>query len=56
MSTERIFVPEVIAERFEALLVEATASLTQGDGLDEGVKVGPMVNVSQRSHVLTQLV
>ena len=55
VSTERIFVPEVIAERFEALLVEATASLTQGDGLDEGVKVGPMVNVSQRSHVLTQL-
>ena len=55
VSTERIFVPEVIADRFEALLVEATASMTQGDGLDEGVKVGPMVNARQRSHVLTQL-
>ena len=29
--------------------------MTQGDGLDEGVKVGPMVNEYQRSHVLTQL-
>lgn len=55
VSTERIFVPEAIADRFEALLVEATASMTQGDGLDEGVKIGPMVNAHQRSHVLAQL-
>lgn len=55
VSTERIFVPEAIADRFEALLVEATASMTQGNGLDQGVKVGPMVNAHQRSHVLTQL-
>jgi len=55
VSTERIFVPEAIADRFEALLVEATASMTQGDGLDEGVKVGPMVNEHQRNHVLSQL-
>jgi acyl-CoA reductase-like NAD-dependent aldehyde dehydrogenase len=55
VSTERIFIPEVIADRFETLLVEATASMKQGDGLDEGVKVGPMVNARQRDHVLTQL-
>jgi succinate-semialdehyde dehydrogenase/glutarate-semialdehyde dehydrogenase len=55
VSTERIFVPEAIADRFEALLVEATALMTQGDGLDEGVKVGPMVNEHQRNHVLSQL-
>ncbi len=55
VSTERIFVPEAIADRFEALLVEATASIKQGDGLDEGVQVGPMVNARQRSHVLAQL-
>ena len=55
VSTERIFVPEAIADRFEALLVEATASMTQGNGLDEGVKVGPMVNEHQRNHVLSQL-
>ena len=55
VSTERIFVPEAIADRFEALLVEATVSMKQGDGLDEGVKVGPMVNARQRDHVLTQL-
>ena len=55
VSTERIFVPEAIADRFEALLVEATLSMKQGDGLDEGVQVGPMVNARQRSHVLSQL-
>ncbi len=55
VSTERIFVPDVIADRFEALLVEATASMKQGDGLVEGVSVGPMVNAQQRSHVLAQL-
>ena len=55
VSTERIFVPEAIADRFEALLVEATTSMTQGNGLDEGVKIGPMVNAHQRSHVLAQL-
>ncbi len=55
VSTERIFVPEAVADRFETLLVEATASMTQGDGLDEGVRVGPMVNEYQRNHVLTQL-
>ncbi len=55
VSTERIFVPEGIADRFEALLVEATASMNQGDGLVDGVRVGPMVNAHQRTHVLAQL-
>ncbi len=55
VSTERIFVPEAVADRFEALLVEATVSMKQGDGLDKGVEVGPMVNAQQRSHVLSQL-
>ena len=55
VSTERIFVPEAIADRFEALLVEATASMKQGDGLDQGVRVGPMVNAQQCCHVLAQL-
>ena len=29
--------------------------MKQGDGLDEGIKVGPMVNAQQRDHVLEQL-
>ena len=55
VSTERIFVPEGIADRFEALLVEKARAMRQGDGRTEGVRVGPMVNARQRDHVLEQL-
>ena len=55
VSTERIFVPDAIADRFEALLEEQASGLKQGDGLEEETKVGPMVNQQQRDHVLEQL-
>ena len=55
VSTERIFVPEAVADRFEALLVEAAGKMRQGNGLEDGVRVGPMVNQRQRDHVLGQL-
>ncbi len=55
VSTERIFVPEMIADRFEALLKEQASGLKQGDGLEEGTRVGPMVNEQQKDHVLRQL-
>jgi len=55
VSTERIFVPEMIADRFEALLKEQASGLKQGDGLEEGTRVGPMVNEQQKDHVLGQL-
>jgi len=55
VSTERIFVVESVAARFIDLLVEHTDVITVGDGLDEGVRVGPMINARQRSHVLGQI-
>jgi acyl-CoA reductase-like NAD-dependent aldehyde dehydrogenase len=55
VSTERIFVPESVADQFESLMVEVGESIKQGDGLEEGVGVGPMVNAQQRDHVLGQL-
>jgi succinate-semialdehyde dehydrogenase/glutarate-semialdehyde dehydrogenase len=55
VSTERIFVPEMIADRFEVLLKEQASGLKQGDGLEEGTRVGPMVNEQQKDHVLGQL-
>ena len=55
VSTERIFVPEELADRFEALLVEVAESMKQGNGMDEGVKIGPMINARQRDHVLSQV-
>ncbi|HIF38667.1 MAG TPA: aldehyde dehydrogenase [Gemmatimonadetes bacterium] len=55
VSTERIFVPEKIAEQFEALLVETVEGLELGDGMKETTTLGPMVNSRQRDHVLGQI-
>jgi succinate-semialdehyde dehydrogenase/glutarate-semialdehyde dehydrogenase len=55
VATERIFVPESIADDFERMLVAEARGLTQGHGLEEGVRIGPMVNTRQRDEVLDQL-
>jgi acyl-CoA reductase-like NAD-dependent aldehyde dehydrogenase len=52
ISTERIFVAESVAARFEDLLVAKTAALVLGDGREPGTHVGPMVNARQKKHVL----
>lgn len=55
VATERIFVPRSVAPEFEALLVEAAGEMKQGNGLEDDVRVGPMVNQRQRDHVIAQL-
>lgn len=55
VSTERIYVNVAEADDFVDHLVEATATLTVGDGLQEAVRIGPMVNSHQRDHVLRQI-
>ena len=55
VSTERIFVPEKLADQFESLLVKAVGELELGDGLEETTTLGPMVNSKQRDHVLNQI-
>jgi acyl-CoA reductase-like NAD-dependent aldehyde dehydrogenase len=55
VSTERIFVPAGVADRFVELLAEETARLTLGSGLEEGTQIGPMVSEKQRDHVLHQI-
>ena len=55
VSTERIYVHENAADRFEDLLVREAEQLVVGDGLDAQTTVGPMVNKNQRQHVLDQL-
>ncbi len=52
VSTERIYVAQAIADRFEAEVVKLTGELKVGSGLEEGVSVGPLVNPRQRDHVL----
>ncbi len=55
VSTERIYVPESIAEPFTEALVSEARKMAVGDGLEEGTRVGPMVSQRQRRHVLEQL-
>ena len=42
--TNRIFVQDSIHDVFVEKLVAATAELKMGNGLDEGVQQGPLVN------------
>jgi succinate-semialdehyde dehydrogenase/glutarate-semialdehyde dehydrogenase len=55
VSTERIYVHENVADRFEALLVKEAEKMSVGDGLEADTSIGPMVNEDQRRHVLDQL-
>lgn len=55
VSTERIYVEESVADEFEALVIAKTEKFKQGDPTDESVRIGPMVNSTQRDMVLGQL-
>ena len=46
-ATSRVIVEEGIADRFAAALAEAAAALRVGDGLVEGVRMGPAVSADQ---------
>ena len=55
VSTERIYVADEIADAFEAEVVKLTNEQKVGQGTEEGVTVGPMINRRQRDHVLAQI-
>ena len=55
VSTERIYVADEIADAFEAEVVKLTGEQKVGQGTEEGVTVGPMINRRQRDHVLAQI-
>jgi acyl-CoA reductase-like NAD-dependent aldehyde dehydrogenase len=46
-ATSRVIVEEGIADRFAAALSEAAAALSVGEGLAEGVQMGPAVSAEQ---------
>ncbi len=54
ISTERIFVLDSVADEFETALTAIAEAMTVGNGM-EGADVGPMVNHTQRDHVLAQV-
>ena len=43
-ATSRVIVEEGVADRFAAALAEAAAALSVGDGLADGVQMGPAVS------------
>ncbi|MFK7961664.1 MAG: aldehyde dehydrogenase [Phycisphaerales bacterium] len=55
VSTERIYVHERIANAFEEAFIAKADAMPVGNGLDEGVRIGPMVSDEQRDHVLGQV-
>ena len=50
-AANRIYVQRGIAEAFTARLTERMAALKVGNGLDEGVSLGPLVNAETRDKV-----
>ncbi|MFT7077576.1 MAG: acyl-CoA reductase-like NAD-dependent aldehyde dehydrogenase, partial [Planctomycetota bacterium] len=54
-SIERVYVAEEIADAFEEKVIEFAQGWTHGSGLDEGVKMGPLVSEGQRAVVAAQV-
>lgn len=46
-ATSRVIVEEAIADRFVSALTQAAQKLVIGDGLEQGVQMGPLVNQAQ---------
>lgn len=55
ISTERIYVAEELSEKFQGKLVDLVDGWKVGDGLKDGVRMGPMVHSQQSEHVLSHI-
>ena len=55
VSTERIYVDDRIADRFQEAFIRHTQGMKVGSGLEEDTKIGPMISARQRDHVLSQV-
>lgn len=53
--TSRVLVQDTIYDRFLARLVEETNKIKIGDGLDEGVLLGPLVSKKQHENVVAAI-
>ena len=54
-AASRVIVEETIADRFVGMIVERTKKMKVGDGIDNGIDVGPLVNERQLATVLRYL-
>ncbi|MBI4115852.1 MAG: aldehyde dehydrogenase family protein [Candidatus Omnitrophica bacterium] len=50
-ATSRVFVQEGIFEKFKKMFVERSREIKIGDGLKEGIEMGPIINEVQRKRV-----
>lgn len=55
IAANRIYVQRSIAEPFLAALVARTSALKVGNGLDDGVEIGPLINEAALQHALAQI-
>ncbi|MCO4743985.1 MAG: aldehyde dehydrogenase [Proteobacteria bacterium] len=55
VSTERIYVQRELYEPFLTAFASEAEKMVQGNGMDEGVAIGPMINARQRDWVLKQI-
>ena len=54
-SVERVYVAEDIADAFEEKVIEYARAWKHGSGLEDGIKMGPLVSEQQRSVVAAQV-
>jgi len=55
IAANRVYVQASVCERFTKLFVEATENLKVGNGLDQGVDIGALVDEDSLKHALTQI-
>lgn len=55
IAANRVYVERSIADKFIPALVEGAKRLKVGNGLDEGVEVGPLINEQALSHALEHI-
>lgn len=55
ISTNRIYVQETIADEFGKRLAEKTAELKIGNGMNEGINVGPVIDKDARDKIAAQV-
>ncbi|UOF92910.1 NAD-dependent succinate-semialdehyde dehydrogenase [Fodinisporobacter ferrooxydans] len=51
----RLYVQSNVLEEFQYKLAAAVSHLKVGNGLDDGVDIGPMINTEARDHVINQV-
>jgi len=55
IAASRIYVQRPIFDRFVAAFVERTRSLKVGDGLDDGVEIGPLIDAAALDHTMAHI-